>query len=182
MKFPHNYRIIPAYTIIYSVKLMVLVLLIFFLTTLFLYPPSGFEMAKLGVLLSPNDLSNHLLLAQEYLGRGDMTSVERELTLAESLSSRSTTHNPSSTVLGLTLSPIKILEKIKAEPQRIKSEISFWEKVVANKPNYRDGYLRLALLNAQIYETQKAKNHLEKAKTLDPNFETTKELEKLLKN
>lgn len=180
MKFPHNYRIIPAHTIIYSIKLVVLGLLVFFLTTLFLWPSSGFDQARLGVLISPNDVSNHLLLTQEYLGRGDMSSVERELTLADSLNTKYQILN-TKYVLGATLSPLRILEKIKNQPAQINQEISFWGKVVASKPDYRDGYLHLALLNYQIYETQKAKAYLQKAVALDPNFEATKELEDLIR-
>lgn len=179
-QLPQISRSFPAVLYIIVLKTVVLGLLIFFLATLLIYRSSGFDSAKLGVLLSPNDVSNHLLLTQEYLGRGDMSSVERELTLAQNLS-LPTTQNPSSSVLGANLSPLKILEKIKNEPQRINNEISFWEKIVAAKPNYRDGYLRLALLNAQIYETQKAKTYLQKAVVLDPNFEATKELENLIK-
>lgn len=164
-------------------KFAVLGLLVFFLATLLIYQPSGFDQAKSAVMFSPNDLSSHLLLAQQYLAQGNMEAVERELTLAESLSRRpaSSFSLPASSVLGASLSPLKILEKIKAEPQRINQEISFWEKVIAEKPGFRDAYLQLAVLNYQIYETQKAKAYLEKAKALDPNFEAAKKLEELLK-
>lgn len=140
---------------------------------------SDFERAKIVVTFTPNDLSSHLLLAQEYLKRGNIESVEREFLLAQQLTNQQP-ETSSRSVLGAALSPIKILEKIKNEPQRIKNEISFWEKVVAEKPDYRDAYLQLAILNYQIYKNDKAQEYLKKAKELDPNFEATKEIEKTL--
>lgn len=185
--FPQISRIIPATLYIIVLKAVVLVAVAAFLALNLFWQlstePTRIRQAKLAVMLSPNDLSNHLLLTQKYLDQGNMKAVERELILAQNLSTRpaSSFPLPTSSVLGVTLSPLKILEKIKNEPQKIKDEIVFWEKIVADKPNYRDGYLRLALLNYQIYENQKARVYLERAKTLDPNFETTKELEKILK-
>ena len=184
--FPQIYRIIPANTIIIVAKVVVLVVVTTFLAlNLFIQLPPRFtktRQVQLAVMLMPNDLSNHLLLAQEYLGQGNMPAVERELILSQDLSSLPTTHNPSPSVLGLTLSPLKILEKIKNEPQKIREEISFWEKVVAQKPDFRDAYLQLALLNYQIYNLDKAKEYLQEAKKIDPNFKATKELEKILIN
>jgi len=146
--------------------------------------PSGFsdfERAKLAAMLYPNDLSSHLLLAQEYLKRGNMEGVERELLLAQDLGGKtSATSSGSPTVLGVFLSPSKILEKIKNEPKRIREEISFWEKVISEKPDYRDAYLQLAILNYQIYKKERAKEYLEKALKIDPNFAPARQLENLL--
>lgn len=144
-------------------------------------PPDFFtlEQAKLAVLVSPGDISAHLFLAQEYLKRGYLEGVERELLLAQELTEKAP-ETTSSGVLGATLSPIKILAKIKNEPQRIKNEISFWEKIVNEKPSYRDAYLQLAILNYQIYETEKVREYLKKAIELDPNYKPARELEKIL--
>jgi len=51
----------------------------------------------------------------------------------------------------------------------IEREIESWEKVLEEKPGYRDILLRLSLLNYQIYENEKAKSYWEKADYLDPN-------------
>ena len=195
-KFPQIYRSFPALTprslgevgaSLYIIVLKTVVLgavAAFLALNLFAQLPAKLtkiRQAKLAVMLSPNDISNHLLLVQEYLGQGNMDSVERELTLADSLNTKHLKLNTNK-VLGETLSPLKILEEIKAEPQKIKNEISFWEKVVASKPDYRDAYLQLSILHYQIYETQKAKAYLEKAREIDPNFESTKNLEEIFKN
>jgi tetratricopeptide (TPR) repeat protein len=66
------------------------------------------------------------------------------------------------------------------EKKRIEVEIRKWEETLEKYPGYRDVYLRLAVLNWQINNQKKAKEHLQKAKELDPNFEITKKLEEKL--
>lgn len=183
LKFPHISRIFNAKPLRIGVKIFVFgVLAGFLVVNLFPSLPSdffAFERAKLAVMFYPNDLNSHLFLVQEYLKRGELEEVERELLLAQELTEK-TPETTSSGVLGATLSPIKILAKIKNEPQRIKNEISFWEKVVSEKPDYRDAYLQLAILNYQIYENEKAKEYLRIALELDPNYEPARKLEKIL--
>ena len=65
------------------------------------------------------------------------------------------------------LIPIPI--KINKEWEETKKEIVFWQKTVEEFPGYRDGYLKLAILNWKIYQTDEAKSFLEKARTVDPN-------------
>lgn len=185
LKFPHISRILTAKPFLAGLKLVVLATMAGFLA-INLFPSLSpdlwaFERTKLTVMLFPKDITSHLLLVQEYLKRGELSEVERELTLAQGLVEK----NPPTTnsaVLGTSLSPLKILENIKNEPQRIRQEISFWEKVVSEKPDYRDAYLQLAILNHQVYENDKAKRYLKKALDLDPNFRPTKELEKIFGN
>lgn len=68
-----------------------------------------------------------------------------------------------------------------AREKRIEAEITSWEQALEKYPGYRDVYLRLAILNWQINNQKNAKEHLQKAKELDPNFEITKELEEIMK-
>ena len=66
------------------------------------------------------------------------------------------------------------------EQKRIEAQILKWERTLEKYPGYRDAYLRLSVLNWRINNEEKAKGHLQKAKELDPNFEMTKELEKIV--
>lgn len=189
LQFPQISRILTAKSLKLGTKIIIGAVLAGFLATglLPVLPADffSFERAKTTVMLYPNDQSAHLFLAQEYLKRGNPEAVERELLLAANLSSlrpSSIFHLPSSSVLGASLSPLKILARIKNEPQRIRKEISFWEKVIEEKPDYRDAYLQLAILNYQLYENKKAQEYFRQATELDPNFEVSKELEKKLKN
>ena len=192
LEFPHISRMINAKRLILEPKLgvlgfLTLLILINLFPTLvnsFGVVSPGFlalEQAKLTVMLSPQSLSPHLLLAQEYLKRGDLEGTERELLIAQTFTTTNHLGNNNS-VLAASLSPLKVLERIKNEPQRVREEIAFWEKVVLEKPDYRDAYLQLAILNYQIYEKEKAKFYLGKALNLDPNFEPAKEFKKILEN
>ena len=71
-------------------------------------------------------------------------------------------------------------EKHYSDPEDIKELIKAWEKIIEDKPQYRDAYLQLAILNYKINETQKAQDNLNKALEIDPNFELTKKLEEII--
>lgn len=58
--------------------------------------------------------------------------------------------------------------------------ITDWEKIVKLYPNYRDGWLQLAVRYNQVGDKEKALNALEKAREIDPNNETVKSLEKII--
>ena len=51
--------------------------------------------------------------------------------------------------------PKEKAEKKVQEPGKIRQEIASWEKILKEKPFYRDVLLRLALFNFQIYEEEK---------------------------
>lgn len=71
-------------------------------------------------------------------------------------------------------------EIVKTKIAPIKNEISFWKSLVEKTPTYRDGYLKLATLYWQLNEDEKVKENLKAAKTIDPNYQETYELEKRL--
>ncbi len=71
-------------------------------------------------------------------------------------------------------------EKQANDPQDIKRLIILWEEIVAQKPDYRDGYLQLAVLNYKVFENKKAHDFLEKALAIDPNFGPALELKKII--
>ncbi len=66
------------------------------------------------------------------------------------------------------------------EKFKVLREVSFWENEIRVRPNYRDGYMKLALLNFQLKDFNESRENLNKALVLDPNFEKGKELERLL--
>lgn len=71
-------------------------------------------------------------------------------------------------------------EKHYSDPEDIKELIKAWEKIIEDKPQYRDAYLQLTILNYKIKEIQKAKDNLNKALEIDPNFELTKKLKEII--
>lgn len=75
---------------------------------------------------------------------------------------------------------LKRAEEKVMEPERIRREIESWEKVLEEKPYYRDVLLRLALLNYQIYEDEKAETYWQQANYLDPNNEEGQEVGEII--
>lgn len=103
---------------------------------------------------------NHLALGKELLAHNQLDEAEKEFILA-----------------GVDTSPI---QNLRTQPEKIKEQIIFWEKVVAQFPNYRDAHLKLAILNYKINRLFDAKKYLDKALDIDPNNETAKKLSSLL--
>ena len=66
------------------------------------------------------------------------------------------------------------------EKFKVIKEVSFWENEVRVRPNYRDGYMKLAVLNFQLKNFTESRENLNKALSLDPNFEKGIELDRLL--
>jgi tetratricopeptide (TPR) repeat protein len=71
-------------------------------------------------------------------------------------------------------------KSLASEKAKIVSEVHFWESQLRDKPNYRDGYFSLALLNYRLKDMEKSRENLNKALDLDPNFKEGRELEKIL--
>ena len=62
----------------------------------------------------------------------------------------------------------------------IEAEIKQWEEVVEKTPTYRDGYLKLATLYWKLRQDDKAKEAINRAKEIDPNYDATYDLEEKL--
>ncbi len=54
-------------------------------------------------------------------------------------------------------------------PEEIKNEILLWEKVTQDFSEFKDAYLKLAILNWKVSRITDSQKYLEKAKALDPN-------------
>jgi len=154
-------------------------LVIFLLIGSFFYPKNEIQILKWRLLNNPNDFETHLALAEELLDNNQFEQAEQALLLAQNLQ---TTNFVNQKVLGETTnSQLQELwqKKHYADPKDIQRLIDAWGKIVQEKPNYRDGYLQLAILNYKIYENEKAKEYLNKALKIDPNFEPARELKKI---
>ncbi len=55
-----------------------------------------------------------------------------------------------------------------------------WEQILAERPNYRDGWIQLAAIYHKLGNKEKAMEALEQAKLLDPTNETILSFEKIL--
>jgi tetratricopeptide (TPR) repeat protein len=80
-------------------------------------------------------------------------------------------------ILGIVLQGIKLhdnLEKIELQKMHkatLTKELSYWQSIARQYPNYRDVYFRIANLQYQLGEKAEAKKSIEKVLAIDPNFE-----------
>lgn len=68
----------------------------------------------------------------------------------------------------------------KSERTELEKQTKYWENVVVQRPDYRDAYLQLAILEYRLGDKEEAKVYLEKVLILDPNFGEARNLEKEL--
>lgn len=186
--FPQNYlrnnarflKSLGGWFFLTSARAFKLAILIFLFLFLFLnvhsqvFPENEkFDQAKREVLRFPFDPRTHANLAQVYLEIGNLEAAEKEFSLAKSLAG----------ILSADLRRVEeTLESTKEKPKKIREEIDFWEKITEEKPDYRDAYLKLAVLNYQIGQNDETKKYLQKIFALDPHFEPAERLKKLLKD
>jgi len=149
--------------------LVVLVLILW--VGLNLFPSfSPLDNLKTTVLKNLRSPGIHLELVNQLLKNNQVDEAEKEVLYSLQFS-------PNDQNLQKKLEEIK---KIKSQPAELRKEIQKWEKIVRDKPDYRDGYFQLAVLHYQLYENKKAKEYLEKTLAFDPNFEAGKELLKII--
>jgi tetratricopeptide (TPR) repeat protein len=122
------------------------------------------------VELDPNNPSHHFQLARVYQAANNWEEAQKELQLALTLSDTPTIREE--------LSKVQITI---AEPAKIAGEIAFWEKEMTTKPDYRDGWLQLAVRYYQLKKTEEARYALSKAYEIDPNFDPTKKLQEIIR-
>lgn len=72
------------------------------------------------------------------------------------------------------------LQKVQQERASVEKEIKYWQEVVAKHNDYRDAYFKLATLEYELGDMERAKMYVATVLKLDPNFDKGRELEKLL--
>lgn len=70
--------------------------------------------------------------------------------------------------------------EIEIQPNIVQANITNWQELANNFPNYRDADLKLAILNWKIYRMFDAKKYLELALGVDPNSELARKLMALI--
>lgn len=68
------------------------------------------------------------------------------------------------------------VELAKQERVKLTKQLAYWQDIVRQYSDYRDGYFEIATLQYQLGEVNQAKKSLEKVLALDPNFEKARVL------
>jgi len=131
-------------------------------------PASQARQLKKKLIENPNNQGLHLELIQSLINQGEVKTAEQALLITQ----KKFTLNGELEKFWQ--------EKTLNDPQELRSLISAWENFVKQKPDYRDGYLKLAFFYHQLGEKQKALGNLKKAKILDPNYPGVKKMETLI--
>ena len=118
-------------------------------------------------LLYPFSPAPHVKMASFFGQINDWEKAKQELRLAIELSQDKADLEER----------LRDMTTVMNQPQRIREEIDYWEKVAEEKPDYRDAWIQISIRYWQLYETSKAKEVLAKAKEIDPNNETVAKLE-----
>jgi tetratricopeptide (TPR) repeat protein len=154
------------------------VILVFsFIIISWFYPQQEIQGLKERLLNNPQDLKAQLKLTEIFLKNHQSTEAGKMILLAQNNQKNNSQFLDEAS--NLNLASLK-QQKNLSDPEDIKKLIHFWEKIVAEKTDYRDGYLQLAILNYKIWQNEKAQEYLKKALIVDPNFEPALELEKII--
>lgn len=62
----------------------------------------------------------------------------------------------------------------------LQKQYAYWQTVVSNHPDYRDGYYALAVLAYKLGQTADAVNFLRQVQSIDPNFVDSDRLQSVL--
>lgn len=131
---------------------------------------SAFENYHLAALKAPNDPLPHFRLSILYQLTNNWDKATSEILLSQDSHLNSESVNQELTKIRLTQN----------QPSEIKKAIQNLQATIKDKPDYRDAYLLLAVDNYELYEDGLARDYLEKALKLDPNYPIGLELKKII--
>jgi hypothetical protein len=160
LNFPHISRV-------FSASLWIL-LFVFIVVNAFLASKNqkAFPSIFSSSLTHPFSVESHITTALALWNQGLQDSAKQEIRIADDLF-----HAGGESVLGSTSPPSTLLSEWESKPQQLKSDYAFWEMVASEKPEYRDGLIMAGLYAYQLRNIGESRKYLEKAYTLDPNYE-----------
>ena len=165
------------------INLVVVILIAGATLVSFFLPKDDWQLLKAQLITHPADFESHILLAEKLLDDRRFEEAEKELLLASKIERRQQKFYSNQKVLGEQAQGKfeKLWQKKHYnDPDDIQKLIVGWEKILSEKPDYSDGWVELAYLNYKIYQSDKAKECLQKALELDPNYEPARELKKII--
>ncbi|KKR34092.1 MAG: hypothetical protein UT63_C0006G0010 [Candidatus Gottesmanbacteria bacterium GW2011_GWC2_39_8] len=175
-QFPHISRSIPANLILRKTKRISFWFLSFLIVlNIIYYQQSEFIQLREDVFRGES-LKTHLNLASYYLSLNDQANTKREFILADSffMPNKKSGKN----VLGIESSPIQTWNNIVNARKINKEEIAKWVEITDKFPNYKTGFLNLAILNLKVGNKEEAKKYMFNLEELDPGNQILNDLKK----
>ena len=75
------------------------------------------------------------------------------------------------TLQGITVQKsLNDLQNLEGKREKLEKEVLYWEGIATSHKSYRDAYFKLALLQYQLGNKEKARLYIEKTLEIDPNF------------
>jgi len=133
-----------------------------------LKPKTAEQQLRENLIKQPDNQKLFLELTGRLIKQGEIEHADRALLIAKQKFPESDQWQ------------ILLQEKKYQDPVELKKLIDNWEKIVEQKPDYRDGFLKLAFFYHQLSDQSKAKENLKKAEMLDPNYPALEQLEQLI--
>lgn len=149
------------------------VLILLFTLGSFLIKTDLANKAKEQLLANPDNPEAHLALAEEFLTNNQFSQAEKELRWLQKQANNLTAEQQAQ---------LHWLwqKRNYTDPTAIRESIFTWEKIVQEKPNYRDAWLQLAFLHYLLKEDRQALSTLERVLEIDPLYELSLKLKRAL--
>lgn len=183
--FPHFHRVISS-RLIFCLEIFFLwALLIGFITVNIIAvqkdrPVYWSELMKL--FSSPFSVSRHMDLASTLWRQGQKPEARELMISAQSLTGIVQTRAQGNTanILGSMTSTMDTLLQWEREADELNRQYTFWQTVVAAKPDYRDALISLASLAYQLGKHDESRSWIVQALVLDPNHATAQTFARFL--
>lgn len=120
----------------------------------------------------PNSEVLHFKLGRALQKNGNFDDSIREFLIAKELGLQPTLVNDA----------LIQIQNSKISYVKVSGELAKWQKIVTEKPDYRDGWYQLSLLQWRISEIDQAKQSITKAIEIDPNYKPAVEFRNFLES
>lgn len=129
----------------------------------------------LWTMVSVLGLVNISLVSEPFARRTGLSiPLQHLITLAKGLESETPR------VLGIASDQAKDEKSTRSKRQSLENQYTYWQTVVSEHTQYRDGYLILASLSLALNQPNQLRFYVNKALQLDPNNPTALQLEKAI--
>ena len=169
-------QLVKSQFTIYNLQFTILLLFLLIFLANYLWSKDEITKAKLKAAHWPIFPTSHFKMAQAYFNNGYEEEAKKEFYQAAT----SFRFFLGKKIFLWWQKEAEETNKLITKKDKIENKIEYWEQILNNKPNFRDVYLRLAVLYYQILQDGKAKKAWEKAFYLDPNNEVVQKVGKEL--